>query len=286
MDGAQLSRFPHLSWLGFFFESSPASGTLCHNLNGKTHCLNLPFYGRGLVRWISRGRESRYAASAGVMHFLPADGESHTILADVDRVALAYTLFLPRGHLDAVTAADHVPACVEYNRLVIQDDAVLRSCMIRIAKPTPASDACSGAAQDEAARRLVLRLVELSGGGRPDWGDDASVFDRRTLGNVVEYIDAHLKIPPCLSDLGTRVGLSPSHFAKKFRQSTGLSLHRFVNRRRIRASLEALKDQGRPLSHIALEIGFSSQAHFTHMFAGITSMTPARYRKQFRRTVG
>ena len=29
---------------------------------------------------------------------------------------------------------------------------------------------------DEAARRLVLRLVELSGGDTPDWQDDESLF--------------------------------------------------------------------------------------------------------------
>ena len=83
-----------------------------------------------------------------------------------------------------------------------------------------------------------------------------------------------------------RVGLSPSHFAKKFRQSTGLSLHRFINRRRIRASLESLKSQSQPLAHTALDLGFSSQAHFTHQFSRLTGFTPAKYQKQFRPTVG
>jgi len=81
------------------------------------------------------------------------------------------------------------------------------------------------------------------------------------------------------------VGLSPSHFAKKFRHSTGLSLCRFINRRRILRSLETLKTDG-PVANVALDLGFSSQSHFTRIFSGLTGMTPARYQKQARRIVG
>jgi AraC-like DNA-binding protein len=83
--------------------------------------------------------------------------------------------------------------------------------------------------------------------------------------------------------MATRIGLSPSHFAKKFRLSTGLSFHRFVNRRRIQASLTLLKDQSLPLTHVALELGLSSQSHLTRLFSELTGMPPARYRKQVKR---
>jgi AraC-like DNA-binding protein len=65
---------------------------------------------------------------------------------------------------------------------------------------------------------------------------------------LVDCIDAHLKLPPTLSAMALVAALSPSHFAKNFRLSTGLSLQRFVNRRRILASLEMLKDQPQPLA--------------------------------------
>jgi len=79
--------------------------------------------------------------------------------------------------------------------------------------------------------------------------------------------------------------MSPSHFAKKFRQSTGLSLNRFVNRRRIIRSLETLKTDV-SLASIALDLGFASQSHFTRLFSHMTGMTPAKYQKSFKRTVG
>ena len=37
---------------------------------------------------------------------------------------------------------------------------------------------------------------------------------------------------------------------------------------------------------LALDLGFSSQSHFTNLFSSLTGMTPAKYRKQCGRTLG
>jgi hypothetical protein len=126
VDGARLSQFPHLSWLGFSFAHAPASGTLCHVIRGTTHALNMVFSGLGHVRWLRRGNEVRYDATPGSLHFVPADGEVHTFLANAPREASAYTLFLPQRHLDALAAEDHSPSRCEYHRLFIASDAILQ----------------------------------------------------------------------------------------------------------------------------------------------------------------
>ena len=286
MDGATLSRFPHLSWMKSTYTVDPAAGPVCWHWRGTAHILDLFVRGRGSCRWLTHGQETEVAYRSGLINFVPADGGSHTCIGQAIEETTVFTVVMPRHHLDSIAEEDHVSARTEYRRLLSFDDAIVRSCMVRLSQSAGAPDQWRGFAKDEAARRLVLRLVELSGGGRPDWHDDASVFDRRTLESLVEHIDAHLNIAPSVRDMGMRVGLSPGHFAKKFRQSTGLSLHRFVNRRRLRASLVSLRDQSQPIAHVALELGFSSQAHFTHLFSMLTGMTPAKYRKQFRPIVG
>jgi AraC-like DNA-binding protein len=35
-----------------------------------------------------------------------------------------------------------------------------------------------------------------------------------------------------------------------------------------------------PLSHLAIELGFDSQSHFTRVFRGLTGMTPGRLRRE------
>lgn len=287
MDGARPAPFPHHSWLGYEFESPAGAGVCAWNLNGNAHALHMVFSGRGRVRWISRGRETPYAMRGGSFHYLPADDAQHTIIADPDGAVRSFTLFVPRRHLQEVAAAEHVETRVELDRLLVHDDPVLQACMRRLAMPT-AGDANGAAAgsKDEAAHRLVLRLIQAAGGAAPDWHADGSTFTRRTLDHLVSHIDAHLRIAPTLGDMAGLTGLSPSHFAKKFRQSTGLSLHRFVNRRRVLRSLEVLKTSSDSLAGVALELGFSSQSHFARLFSGVTCMTPAKYRKQFQRTVG
>ena len=286
MDGAQLSRYPHLSWFGFSTHITPADGTVCWNWRGTVHSLDFIAHGHGQGRSLCRGREKRFIVHPGSVNFRPADGESHTDVGRAVEDVLAYTIVLPQAHLDILAAEDHAPASIEYHGLLLESDMVLQSCMTELFQSAGDLRQKADFGQDETARRLVLRLVRLSGGATPDWHDDASVFDRRTMDNLVEHIDGHLKVASSVSEMGLRVGLSPSHFAKKFRQSTGLSLHRFVNRRRISMAMELLKNQSQPLAHAALEVGFSSQAHFTHVFSDLTGMTPAKYRKQFKRVVG
>jgi AraC family transcriptional regulator len=103
------------------------------------------------------------------------------------------------------------------------------------------------------------------------------------MGTITDYVDAHLQRLVPLDELALLPGMSASHFAKKFRVSAGLSLQRFVNRRRLRAAMPMLETGSTPLSTIALDLGFSSQSHFTRLFGEMTGMTPARFRRQFGR---
>lgn len=216
---------------------------------------------------------------------VPADGDQHTYLMDSEAGCDLFAVLIPPSHLTTVIEAEALKESNEWKPLFGMQDPVMRDCMTRLSITPASQDTAEDLGIDEVARRLILRLVELTGGGRPDWHDDASVFDRRTLFNIVAHIDEHHRIAPSLSDLAMLAGLSPSHFAKKFHQSTGLSLNRFVNRRRIIRSFETLKADA-TLTSVALDLGFSSQSHFTRLFSGLTGMTPAKYQKSVRRTVG
>jgi AraC-like DNA-binding protein len=284
MDGSRLSRFPHLSWLRVRFELRPDTGPLYLHERSVNHWLSLTLAGRHAVRWIHRSDELRWTEHAGTMHFRPCDGEHSHFVVDSESPGDAVGCYIPDHHLREIARSEGIDRQLEWRRQLLPDDTILRQALVTVAFCDRHSPGTTGHA-DEAARRLILRLTELSGGGSPDWHDDASVFDRRTMDDLVAYIDAHLAVAPSLSDMAWRVGISPSHFAKKFRQSTGLSLCRFINRRRIHRSLDILKTDS-PLTSIALNLGFSSQSHFTRIFSGLTGTTPAKYQKRFRSIVG
>jgi len=163
-------------------------------------------------------------------------------------------------------------------------DSVLQECMLRLASTADYGVACDLGAE-EAARRLILRLSEVLEGSVPDWFRDERGFSAAVMKRIVDSIDQRPHAHFTLEEFSSFVGLSPSHFARKFRNTAGLSIGRFVNRRRLAAAMVRLRDDSRPLTYVALDLGFSSQSHFTRLFSTLTGMTPARYRKEFGRTV-
>lgn len=284
MDGAKLSRFPHLSWFRVGYELRPNSGPLCVNEHSVNHWLSLTLAGRHAVRQIHRSDDLRWTEHGGTLNFRPCDGEHSHFAVHSESPGTVVAFYIPNRHLHDIARSEGIERHHDLRRQLLPADPVLRQAFLTVATCNPHGPG-DVARADEAARRLVLRLTELSGGRLPDWQDDTSIFRRRTMDDLVGYIDAHLAVAPSLSDMGWRVGVSPSHFAKKFRHSTGLSLCRFINRRRILKSLETLKTDA-PLASIALDLGFSSQSHFTRLFSSLTGMTPAKYRNSVKRTVG
>lgn len=285
MDGARLSRFPHLSWLRFDVERRGDLPPLVVPMRGACHSISLTRCGRHDVRWMTRGRERFWSEQAGAVHFRPADDDDHLFETTTPTAFHSSVLLIPRHHLDGILAEEGVDPVGEPRRILVADDPVLQHCLCRLGGGSTA-DASLDGAEDEVARRLVLRLAALNGHGPPDWHDDGSLFDRTQLRRIVERIDAHLAASPSVAEFARAFGLSPTHFARKFRRSTGLSLHRFVNRRRLTRALDQLACHDEPLASLAARLGFSSQSHMTRLFSSLTGLTPARYRRFHRPTIG
>ena len=286
MNAVSLSRSPHLSWVGFGLRVPPAGIPVSVCRRAKSFGISVMLKGRRSARWIHRGHEVKWKATTGAVHFVPADEEYQTCVMNSDAGCDLYTFWIPQNQFASWAASEGTDCPVEWKRIALEDDPVLRPCMNRLASDAMTGWDADSLRDEEAARQLLLRLAQLHSGKTPDWQKDSGVFDARRLTHLVVYIDEHLRTTPSLSDMATLVGLSPSHFAKKFRKSTGLSVHRFFNLRRVQAALDLLKDDTTPLSRVALDIGFCSQSHFTRLFSTLTGMPPGKYRRQFGRTVG
>jgi AraC family transcriptional regulator len=83
-----------------------------------------------------------------------------------------------------------------------------------------------------------------------------------------------------LGELARAVFSSPFHLARIFRRETGLSLHRHLTRLRLRHALEHLADGKPDLTMLALDLGFSSHAHFTHAFRNEFGYAPSEFSRQ------
>jgi AraC-like DNA-binding protein len=83
-----------------------------------------------------------------------------------------------------------------------------------------------------------------------------------------------------LSEPATACGLSPSYFARAFRQSVGTPPHRWLLLQRVLKAKSLLRDAERSLSDIASACGFADQSHFTRVFTRIVGASPGAWRKQ------
>ena len=102
----------------------------------------------------------------------------------------------------------------------------------------------------------------------------AGGLDNLVLQQVVEYIMENLETELALSDLATVANLSPSHFARLFKQSTGLSPHQYVIQRRIEAAKNFLKQGKDSVGDIAYRVGFANPSHLSYHFKRATGIMP------------
>lgn len=286
MQDACFSSYPHFSWLGSWTTVGREEAKVEITMRQVAHSLIYTSRAQAAVDWHHHGRDDRFRVDAGTVRFCPADDEIHTLVGRCSPGHRFYTLLIPRGHLLTFAESEGLVAVPELRHSVSTRDAILTSCMRTLTNEHQHLDDTSLERQEAAALAMVLRLLSMNGWRGPDWKNDDSVFRRRTLDGLVTFIDANLQTAPSLRDLCLHVGMSPGHFAKKFRASTGLSPHRFVTYRRIRRSLTLLRKQSGPLQAIASDVGFASHNHFSRTFKKLTGMSPAKYREQFRRTVG
>jgi AraC family transcriptional regulator len=94
-----------------------------------------------------------------------------------------------------------------------------------------------------------------------------------------EIMEANLAGDIPLAELARECGLSTSHFARAFKESTGTSPHRWLMRRRIDSAMRLLRNRQSSLSQVALACGFSDQSHFTRVFTRFSGTGPAAWRR-------
>jgi AraC family transcriptional regulator len=104
----------------------------------------------------------------------------------------------------------------------------------------------------------------------------------RQLKRAQSFVEAHLSENISLTDVAASCSLSAAHFAREFRQSTGLPPHRFLMERRVTRARELLVHTRLPLSDIAMRCGFADQSHLTKVFRRVLGVTPGSLRSSGR----
>jgi AraC family transcriptional regulator len=222
---------------------------------------------------------------------------------------------IPNGAL-SMCSSHEIVASRQYGASMVFPLLIDSSTMQRVCEETPAGSQVelipAAAVEDQTLRNLILAMAEDLRAGCPAgriFGESLanaiaayasnkySVSSCRfpeyrdglpaaCLRNVLEYIHANLDSDLGVAEIARVALISPYHFGKLFKRSTGHTLHQYVLEQRIRKAQSLLAVSNIGLAEIASMVGLANQSHFTTVFKKKMGVTPGCYRAQVRSTSG
>jgi AraC family L-rhamnose operon regulatory protein RhaS len=158
----------------------------------------------------------------------------------------------------------------------------IRRCFQGIARAV--DETCSGGTTSRLVLRLndlLLLITDLLRDRRPQM-DESLSSTRRTAELFLEDLrrhPEHLAIRWTLEEMARSCGLGSTRFAEHVRALTNLSPGQFLTRQRIEhAAALLLAEPSRPITNVALDMGFSSGQYFATVFGAYYGCSPRQYR--------
>ena len=232
---------------------------------------------------INRTDHGRYAYRFGSGAFRKVDRPAFTlgfqpanVALEVDGDASDYiSIFQPTALYESIGGNDFDPDCRNEEGLSAITDPTTLQVALCLALAIQA-DSSDPLLMEHLGTALACCVVKLLGTG-PTAG---SPLTSGNLRRVIDYIEGLLgKSDLSIEELAGVAHMSPFHFSREFKRTTGVAPHRFILERRVERAKLHLADGKRLLTDIAYATGFSSQAHFSSVFHRLTGMTPKEYRR-------
>ncbi len=96
---------------------------------------------------------------------------------------------------------------------------------------------------------------------------------------AIEYIEEHLTDKIDLDSIANAVHYSKHHLHRMFTNTIGLTLHDYIQRRKLTEAAKLLLFSDKPILDIALVAGYESQQAFTSIFTAMYKQPPNKYRE-------
>lgn len=120
---------------------------------------------------------------------------------------------------------------------------------------------------------LQQSLVER-GSSREDEGN----FTNSSFMKLMRYINENYKTEISLTGAAQMLHMNANYVSQLFKKESGTTFVHYVTQKRLEDAKELLTSTRKPLTDIALEVGFCDTIHFIKTFKRFTGMTPGQYR--------
>ena len=153
-------------------------------------------------------------------------------------------------------------------------DRLVRLLLAEAEAPGPATLLMAGLL----ARALAVHLLRFHSPRSPRSLESRDALPPPRLRIVLERMRASFDEDLTLGRLAALAGLSPSHFARSFRQATGESPHRYLIGLRIERARSLLETTDLPIIEVGLRCRFDGPSHFATAFRKVTGHSPRAWR--------
>ncbi|MEF2096486.1 AraC family transcriptional regulator [Bacillus sp. CFBP9009] len=128
--------------------------------------------------------------------------------------------------------------------------------------------------------QIILDLYRTRINGKEDLSEGS--YSSEWIKDILTYINEHIDEPLTLTALAQKALVSPAHFSRVFKETTGIGLIVYLNTKRIIKAKELLLETNHTIAHIAEMCGFESMPQFYRTFKKYNEKTPATFRKENR----
>lgn len=132
------------------------------------------------------------------------------------------------------------------------------------------------------ARHLVVFLRRPGNQAQFSAQLAAQTARRDPLREVQRWITEHPAGDLTVESLAARARLSPRHFARAFREETGTTPGRYVDRVRLEHARRLLEDTGAGVEEVSRASGYGTPEAMRRAFVRALGTAPAEYRRRFR----
>jgi AraC family transcriptional regulator len=228
--------------------------------------------------WVSGRHRRKHAQRSG--NFTLANLNVETVL-EMNMPFDSVEMYIPRPILNSVASEQGIPEIhgLNVDFLDSQEDSVVRSLAHSLVPAFAAPERANRLFMDHVAIAVMSHLVQtyagfsaprqLARGGLAPWQVKRAkdILESRVNGDIT------------IEELARQCGLSRSHFARAFRESTGKPPHRWLMELRLERARELLSNSTLSLGDIAERCGFADQSHFTRAFSAAMGVLPSAWRR-------
>ncbi|WP_382324900.1 helix-turn-helix domain-containing protein [Hydrogenophaga sp. UC242_53] len=134
---------------------------------------------------------------------------------------------------------------------------------------------------DEVGLWFASRFVDVVS-GRELRPAPVAERDRRRAVEAATWIAAHSNEAVDLDRAAGEAALSPFHFLRVFSRVLGVTPHQYLVRSRLRHAARLLAEDDRPVTEVALEVGFADLSNFVRSFHRAAGLSPRGFRRAAR----